>query len=179
MRTAFLIPALLVALSLSAVCSATEADEFLPLKMVKDGSVDGPSMAFALTQTFLSDKEWKKEVKEIKSRFEDWEKQSEGDMGQYLNDRFILMGLAAAGGKVDKIKKGIIWLAFYKEFNQPPPGMVVKFLNEHQGSLTRLFTDFRWEKASAYIKNKEWRTDIEERKKAELAASNLTAQSDD
>jgi hypothetical protein len=171
---------LFVALLLSSSSRASETeDEFIPLKMVKDGSVDGPTMARELIRTFLSDKEFQKEVKELKGKFEDWEKQSEGDMGRYLNDRFILMGLAAAGGKVDKIKKGMIWLAFYKEFNQPPPSMVVKFLNEHQGSLTRLFTDFRWEKASTYIKNKEWRTDIEERKKAELAASNLRVDNDD
>jgi hypothetical protein len=180
LKTALFVPVLFVALLLTSFSLASETeDEFTPLKMVKEGSVDGPTMARELIRTFLSETEWQKEVKEIKGKFQDWEKQSEGDMGQYLNDRFILMGLAAAGGKVDKIKKGMIWLAFYKEFNQPPPSMVVKFLNEHQGSLTRLFTEFRWEKASTYIKNKEWRADIEDRKKAELASSNLTVNTDD
>ena len=142
-------------------------ENFVPLQLVKSGCDSGPLLARALTQTFLSDDEWQSEVDAIRDRYEDWEKQNSGDMGQYLNDRLILVALGASGGKVDRIKKGIVWLALYYEFDQQAPGLVVKFMKEHQGSLTRLLTDFNWDKASQYIRQRKWREDIEERKRAE------------
>jgi len=157
---------LLVISAICPICAAEEEEQFVPLALLKEKEPNGPAIAAALTETFLTQEQFKNEVEKIRSKFEDWEKDTQGDMGRYLNDRLILVALGAANGKVDRIQRGILWLAFYKEFEQASPQIVAKFLREHSGSLNRLFTDFTWEKASQYIKNKEWRKDIEERKKA-------------
>lgn len=156
-------------LSGSASGAAAEEKSFEPLLLLAQKQPDGSRIAQVLAETFLTQDQWQQEVKKIRARFEDWERDTQGDMGRYLNDRLIIVALSAANGKVEKIQRGILWLAFYKEFEQEQPGIVAKFMREHQGSLSRLFTDFTWEKASLYIKNKEWRKDIEEqRKKAAL-----------
>lgn len=161
---------LMALLGLALPALAGDNKDFLPLQLVKDGADDAPAMAYALKDTFMTEAEWDHEVKALWSRFQDWEKQSDGDINQYLNDRLIIVAMAAAGGKIEKVKKGIAWLAFYKEFNAEPPSFVTKFFREHRPSLTRLFTDFTWEKASQYVKNKEWRKDYEERRRL-LAAT--------
>lgn len=167
---------ILSTLVLSAVRVQAADKEFAPLLMLTEQQPDGAKMAKALAETFLNDDQWKQEVKKLREKYEDWERDTQGDMSRYLNDRLIIVALSAANGKVDKIQRGILWLAFYNEFEQEQPGIVAKFVREHQGSLSKLFTDFTWEKASQYIKNKEWRKDIEEqqRKKAELETKNET-----
>ena len=56
-------------------------------------------------------------------------------------------------------QNGFVWLAYYKEFNQQVPTVVATVMRDHHASLLRLFKDFTWEKASQYVKNKEWRKD--------------------
>jgi hypothetical protein len=174
---AFTAVLILSSLVLSAAPRVQAADkEFAPLLMLTEQQPDGAKMAKALADTFLNDDQWKQEVKKLREKYQDWERDTQGDMSRYLNDRLIVVALSAANGKVDKIQRGILWLAFYQEFEQEQPGIVAKFVREHQGSLSKLFTDFTWEKASQYIKNKEWRKDLEEqqRKKAELESKNET-----
>jgi hypothetical protein len=159
-----------VAVILGVVClvapSVSASDDGdAPRQMLEEGSVDGPAIAYALKDTFLTAKEWEREVEHVRSKYDDWEKDTGGDPGRFLNDRFIIVGLSAAGGKIEKIKKGIMWLALYKEFAEEPPSFVNKFMREHRNSLVRLFTEFKWEKASAYIKDREWRRDAEDKKK--------------
>ncbi len=182
-RTAMTVRALLslaLVLSVTSIFStrsaaAAEKDDG-PLALLAESPPDGTKIATKLAETFLNDAQFKQEVKKLRERYEDWEKDTQGDMARYLNDRLIIVALGAANGKIDKIQRGILWLAFYKEFEQEQPGIVAKFMREHQGTLSKLFTDFTWEKASQYIKNKEWRKDYEEqRKKAEVELSNEPA----
>jgi len=165
----FAFASVIAVLSILLPCAprAAAADkDFEPLLLLAEQQPDGAKMAKALADTFLTEDQWKQEVKKIREKYEDWERDTQGDMSRYLNDRLIIVALGASNGKVDKIQRGILWLAFYQEFEQEQPGIVAKFVREHQGSLSKLFTDFTWEKASQYIKNKEWRKDFEDRKKA-------------
>ena len=155
---------LVMSLALLSASRAEAADkDFEPLLLLAEQQPDGSRMAKALADTFLTEDQWKVEVKKLRDKFEDWERDTQGDMSRYLNDRLIIVALSAANGKVEKIQRGILWLAFYKEFEQEQPGIVAKFVREHQGSLSKLFTDFTWDKASLYIKNKEWRKDFEKK----------------
>lgn len=151
-------------LCLSGACFAETAqvaqEQAANVSFVVDQTIDARKISYDLTRTFLTEEQWDEQVKAIKRRFHDWEKDNDGaDMGRYLNDRFLIVALGAVSGEAEKIKKGIIWLAFYKEFNQPPPGVVTTAMTRHRESLSALFTDFTWEKATKYIKNKEWRKD--------------------
>jgi hypothetical protein len=142
----------------------------LPRKMLEDGSMDGPAIAAAAKDTFVSQKEWDKEVAQFWSRFKDWETDTGGNLGNYLNDRMIIVGLSAGGGKIEKVKKALMWLAMYKEFDEEQPSYVTRFLRDNRESLVRLLTDFTWEKASAYIVNRQWKKDAEERKRLASAS---------
>jgi hypothetical protein len=118
-----------------------------------------PAVAQALARTFLSEEEYQAEVKKVKDRFSDFEKDThgQGDITRYLNDRLVIYGLAASNGKVEKIQKGLVWLAMYKEFQQPPPEFVERFVKENKAPLIAIFQNFKWERVSEYIKNREWR----------------------
>jgi len=154
----------LAAFSPLSPCRA--GDDFSrPRRMLEDGSMDAPAIAAALKDAFMGRKEWDKEVRQFWSRFKDWESDTGGNLGNYLNDRMIIVGLSAAGGKSDKAKKALVWLALYKEFDEEAPSYVTNFLRQNRDSLLGLFTDFSWEKASAYIKNRQWKKDAEDRKK--------------
>ena len=122
---------------------------------------DASSVAYDLTMTWMKSEEWQKKVAALRTLFKDWEKINGGDMGQYLNDRFVIVALSAGSGKVDSLKNGFVWLAYYKEFNQKVPSVVSKVLRDHKSSLELLFKDFTWERASQYVRNKEWRRDYE------------------
>ena len=130
---------------------------------------DGPEIACRLTRTFMTDEQWKQYVAEFRRKFQNWEADTGGDMGRFLNDRLIIVALSAAGGEVDAIQRGMAYLALYKEFNQIPPSIVTKFLAEHKDSAGRLLKDFTWGRASEYVKNRRWREDIAARK-ARIAA---------
>jgi len=131
-----------------------------PLTALNNGS-DGGTIAYTLVRTFLTEEQWQSEVKKLRGHFEDWERDNHnGSIGQYLDDRLIVCALSAAGGKIEKVQKGMMWLAYYKEFNQQSPAVVTNFLREHRGSMSRVFDQFNWDKASAYIRNKEWRSDF-------------------
>lgn len=158
--TIFAVTLLALSLSVKAVYAATSESGKINLSIDKDAVLDGPTLAYELVHTFMSEDEWKKEVAKIRSKFEDWERDSRGDMGQYLNDRLIMVAMSAAGGEAEKIQRGMVWLAFYKEFNQPAHPQVQKFLREHRGTTLRLLMNFSWERASQYIKTKEWREDL-------------------
>jgi hypothetical protein len=134
--------------------------------------VDGPTLAYQIMRSFLSAEQWAEQVDAVRQKFARWEKENDGDIGRYLNDRFIMVAMSAAGGEVEKMKRSIIFLAFYKEFNQQPPAIVVTALKKHKGSLSQLFTDFTWEKAAQYIQNKGWRQDIKDRKSKLAAVGN-------
>ncbi|MCW8133676.1 MAG: hypothetical protein KIS92_25245 [Planctomycetota bacterium] len=137
------------------------------LSISRDAVLDGPTLARELVTTFMTDEKWQVEVEKLRSKYQDWERDSRGDIGQYLNDRLICVALGAAGGDVEKIQRGIVWLAFYKEFNQEAHPQVLKFLREHRGTMLSLLNSFTWDKASQYVKNKEWRKDLEKAKEKE------------
>jgi hypothetical protein len=90
-RSYYPVAAILCTLAIAISCHAAEGgaenDEFEPLRMLKEGSDDGPTIARLLTQTFLSEEEWQAEVNSIRKKFQDWEKDSGGDMGQYWTGR--------------------------------------------------------------------------------------------
>jgi len=147
---------------------AADASGEEPIRLASvDKGLDASTLSYDLARSFLTQKEWDEQVSQLRKRYRDWEQDNEGDMGRYLNDRFIMVALGAVSGEVEKIKRGIIWLAFYKEFNQQVPSIVSVATIRHKDSLTRLFTDFSWDKASRYVKNKEWRGDTA--KKADAA----------
>lgn len=136
-----------------------------PLTFELRGDVmDGPNLAYAMMRTFMTEEEWQQRVADCRKRFETWEHDNHGDMGQFLNDRLIIVALGAAGGDVKEVQKGVAYLALYKEFRQVPPGLVTKFLSEHTESVTELLSSFTWDKASEYVKTKRWREDIAKRK---------------
>ena len=137
-----------------------ESQKPIKIRVDFEKSVDAPDVGYQRARTFLTDEEWNEQVSALRDRFTDWEKDNDGaDIGRYLNDRFIIVALSAVSGDVEKIKRGIVWLAFYKEFNQQAPSVVSTALKKHRTSLAHLFQDFTWERASLYIKNKEWRKD--------------------
>lgn len=155
----------------SANESASTASE--PVKLVSFSeaeNVDASSMSYELTRSFMTKEQWAEQVAAFRKKFEDWEKDNEGDVGRYLNDRFLMVALGAVSGEVEKIKRALVWLALYKEFNQQVPGVVTTAMTRHRESLGRLLKDFSWDKASLYIKNKEWRKDTL-RKAAESVAT--------
>jgi hypothetical protein len=134
------------------------------IRFTPEQLADGPGVGYQLVRTFLNEEQWQEMVDVLRRKFSDWEKENDGDIGRYLNDRFIVVALGAVSGDIEKIKKGIIWLAYYKEFGQQAPGVVRFALMRHRDSLSRLFENFSWEKAAQYIKNKEWRKDNEQKK---------------
>lgn len=134
------------------------------LSFTPDQLSDGPGVGYQLVRTFLSEEQWQEMVDTLRRKFADWEKENDGDIGRYLNDRFIIVALGAVSGDIEKIKKGIIWLAYYKEFGQQAPSVVRFALTRHRESLSKLFQDFSWDKAAQYIKNKEWRKDNEQKR---------------
>jgi hypothetical protein len=143
------------------VQAASESSPAEPIRLVTfdEKALDASSMSYELTRSFMTKEQWDEQVAAFRKKFEDWEKDNEGDVGRYLNDRFLLVALGAISGEVEKIKRALVWLALYKEFNQQVPGVVTVAVTKHRESLTRLFRDFTWDKASLYIKNKEWRKD--------------------
>jgi len=151
--------------------SALQAgDDFAaPRKMLEEGSMDGPAIAAAIKDAFMSRKEWEKEVEQFWSRFKDWETDTGGNLGNYLNDRMLIYGLSAVGGKTEKVKKALAWLAMYKEFDEEQPSYVARFLRDNRDSLIGLFAGFSWDKASLYIRNRQWRKDAEDRKRLATA----------
>jgi len=150
-----------IALSSTSFAADSGSKEPIRLASLEERGLDASTLSYELTRTFLTKEEWDEQVSQLRKRYNDWEKDNDGaDMGRFLNDRFIMVALGAVSGEVEKIKRGIIWLAFYKEFNQQVPGVVSTAVVRHKESLTRLFKDFSWEKASTYVKNKEWRNDI-------------------
>ena len=151
-------------LAVSAL-TATEQPAEQPMKYKLTGAtMDGPNLAYAMMRTFMTEEEWQKRVAKCKSRYETWNADNGGDMGQFLNDRLIIVALGAAGGDIEKIQNGIAYLALYREFRQVPPGRVMKFLREHKESVTELLDGFTWQAASEYVKDKKWREDIARRK---------------
>lgn len=167
------LPIVLAVLSFGfAAHAATETnkpdDAKLPLpRSIEWQNRSGSSIAYDMVRTYLTEEEFQSEVSTLFSKYKDWESDTHGDIDRYLNDRLVIVGLSAAGGEQEAIQKGILWLAYYRAFRQGDPSMVRKFLEEHQGSLSRLLKDFTWEKASDYVKNKRWREDIEDRKRKE------------
>jgi len=127
-----------------------------------DDPLDASGLAYDLTMSWINSEEWQRRVVAMRKHFNDWEESNggDGDMGRYLNDRLIVIALGAATGKVDSLKNGFVWLAYYKEFNQQVPAIVSNVMRDHQASLLKLFNDFSWERASQYVRNKEWRGDI-------------------
>ncbi len=124
----------------------------------------GPALAREVVRTFLSDEDWSKEVVRIRKQFEVWKGENEGDIGKFLNSRFLAVALAAVGAKTEKMQKAAIWLALYQEFKESPPVMVPRYLKSHRPSLERVFKAFSWERAAQYVKGKEWRQDLPVRK---------------
>jgi hypothetical protein len=145
-----------VSISTDALMVAAPLDR-IPLTI--DDPLDPSTVAYDLTMTWMKGDEWHQKVSALKAKYQDWENTNGGDIGQYLNDRLVMVAMGAANGKIDSLKNGFIWLAYYKEFNQQVPSLVSTIMRDHKSSLMRLFKDFTWEKASQYVKNKEWRSD--------------------
>jgi hypothetical protein len=138
---------------------AAASEEFPARKLVAEGSEDVAAMAFHLKDSYMTPDQWRRAVADVRVRYCDWERDAGGDIGRYLNDRLVSLGMAAMNGKVEAIQKAVTWMAFYKEFQQPPPRAVTRLLRAHRPSLTVLLTDFTWEKASDYVRLKQWRAD--------------------
>lgn len=134
-------------------------------------SDDGPRIASELTGTFLTPPAWQAYVARFLKKFENWHQDTTEDIGRYLNDRLVIVALDAIGGEAPKIQGAVAYLALYREFHQPVPSLVQDFLREHPGSMGRLLRDFTWEKASDFVKNRRYREDIAERKRAKLGTA--------
>jgi hypothetical protein len=128
-------------------------------------SLDGPTLAHGLVCAFLTEQEWESRVKELLKSHSQWKKDYDHDLGRYLNDRLVAKALQAAGGEPEKIKEGMIWLAYYKELKQQEPEIIRTFLKEHKASLSKLLQNFTWEKATEYVKMKKWREDKKQKDK--------------
>lgn len=132
-------------------------DDFPARKLLAEGSDDICAVAFCLKDTYMTPDQWRRAVADLEAKYRDWEHDTGGGLGRYLNDRLVTLGLAAVGGKIESIQRIVTWMAFYEHFNQVPPRIVTKLLREHRHSLLLLLTDFTWEKASIYIREKQWR----------------------
>jgi len=137
--------------------SPAPAPEHVALNI--DEPLDASDVAYEVTMSWVKRDEWQAKVKSVRGKFEDWEAYNDGDIGRYLNDRMICVAMGCAGGKIESLKNAFAFLALYKEFNQQVPSLVEKIFREHRESLLKLFGEFTWERASEYIKNKEWRKD--------------------
>lgn len=131
----------------------------LTLKL-EDGS-DASRVAFDLARSFLSEELWKARVADVRRRFADWEKNNDGDIGSYLNYQLPAIAFSASGGKIERLKDGVAFVALYYEFKQPVPQGVTAFARDNLASLNALFAAFTWEKAAEYVKNKQWQKDHE------------------
>lgn len=137
------------------------------LKSVKEDPNDAARVAREVVATFMSDADFKAKAAEIKRKYERWKEEYREDMDRYFNDRIIPVALGATSGKVDKLKEGALFLAYYYEFRQPVPSLVSDFVKDNLDSLNRIFGEFTWERGAAYVKAKQWRKDLDEKRKRE------------
>ena len=133
----------------------------------KSGPASGPALSREMVRTFLTDEAWKKEVERLKGQYKEWSKEHDSDMGTYLNDRFLMTALAAGGGNLERIRRAIIWLAFYHEFSQAAPLIASKFLEKYKESVKGVFKAFTWERVAQYVVSKEWRKHLADKTKKE------------
>jgi hypothetical protein len=141
----------------AAAPAATESAKIAPAQTLLVEGKDAPTIARELVRTFMTDAEFTEELTKVRSRIEDFEKEVGGEPGRFLNDRLVIHGLNASNGKIEKVQKGIVWLAFYKELRLNPPQAVENFMKVNRDALIALFGDFSWEKAGAFIRNREWK----------------------
>lgn len=137
------------------------------LKSVKEDPNDAARVAREAVATFMGDAEFKAKAAELRKKYERWKEEYREDMDRYLNDRIIPVALAATSGKADKLKEGALFLAYYYEFRQPVPSLVSDFVKDNLDSLNRIFGAFTWERGAAYVKAKQWRKDLDEKRKEE------------
>jgi len=143
----------------------------LELKPAAEEPNDAARVARELVRTFMTDEVFKAKAGALRKKYENWHEENPEDMDRYLNDRIAPVALAASGGQLEKLKEGAVFLAYYHEFKQPLPAMVVDFVKDYRHSLNKLFAAFTWEAAVAYTKAKQWRRDLDEQRKQEAAKS--------
>lgn len=133
-----------------------------PVAIKFDGPQDATRVAREVVGTFMKDEEWKKQVAELRKKYENWAQDHDGDdMGRFLNDQLVSVGLAALNGNIEKLKKLALWVAFYHEFKQPLHSLALEFGKENKDSLACFFQTFTWERAHVYVKNSQWKKDRE------------------
>lgn len=142
-----------------------EKPSALELKPVSEDPNDAGRVARELVRTFMTDEAFEAKAGAMRKKYENWREENRGDMDRYLNDRIASVALAASGGKLEKLKEGAIFLAYYHEFKQPLPSMVADFVKDYRHSLNKLFAAFTWDAAVAYTKAKQWRRDLDEERK--------------
>lgn len=130
-----------------------------PLVLKLEDAADASRISYELARNFLSEEQWKARVAETRRKFADWEKDNVGDIGSYLNYRLPAIAFSVSSGKMDRLKEGAAFLALYREFEQPLPQAVTSFARDNLTSLNALLGAFTWEKASEYVKNRQWLKD--------------------
>jgi hypothetical protein len=125
---------------------------------IESGSEAG-SLAHQLVMTFMSNAQWRKHVEKVRENYRRWHVQHDEDVGRYLNDQLSGIVMSATRGKVEKLKDGAVWIALYKEFEQPLPALVSDFVEQHKASINGLLAKFSWEAASVYVKRRQWKKD--------------------
>ena len=124
-------------------------------------AADATRIAREAAKAILSKEEWQAEVDKMKHRFANAKSDGDADMGQFLNDHLLGIALAARGGDIPKLRDGLVFVAMYKEFDQPLPDALTNFIKLNLDSINHLVSEFTWDKAQAYVRNKQWRAGTE------------------
>ncbi|MCZ7647617.1 MAG: hypothetical protein M5U26_20560 [Planctomycetota bacterium] len=129
---------------------------------------DAARVAKDLSIRRLGEGPWADALIAMRKKYDNWAegRRHEGrddDIGRYLNDQLVILAFRALGGRVEALQEGALWLSFYPSCRQPLPELVTDFLKRHQDSVNGVLGAFDWEKASAYVKAKQWKKDAEEK----------------
>jgi hypothetical protein len=134
--------------------AATTDEEARAFHLDKAAGASG--LAQELVRTYMSEKEWQAKSAAIRKRFDAWHEEHQEDGGTFLNDGLAGIVLAAAGGNVEHLKEAAIWIAMYKELDQPLPSYAVDFIDKNLESINALLANFSWKSAGDYVKTKAW-----------------------
>lgn len=96
--------------------------------------------------------EWESYVMAAKKKYDEWAKEHDGDMGNFLNEKFLEIAPAARGGKIEHLKKLVYWMALYKYFEEPTPHYLKDVSDKHKQQVADIVSNFSWEKLSDMVK---------------------------
>ncbi|HYF47851.1 MAG TPA: hypothetical protein VEJ63_00480 [Planctomycetota bacterium] len=126
-------------------------------------------IAFELAQKEMKGDEWKKYVQSTHKKFETWSMDNgDAPMKRYLDDKLVEMAPGVLNGNVKALKKMVMWVALYKEFDEPAHSQLEELAFTHKSDFDELLKDFSWERFAEAIKNRKKAADAQKQKKVAL-----------